>query len=110
MHLKDIVKVQNRNYYISTTCTFDKGWETMIFEADANNNLISWADLYCKRYNTFDEAREGHIYIRNHINDFIYIKNTIDEYITSKANMTYESPNLCKKNKSFIEKIKDLFK
>ena len=34
MHLKDFVKVQNRNYYISTTCTFDKGWETMIFEAD----------------------------------------------------------------------------
>ena len=100
MHLKDIVKVQNRNYYISTTCTFDKGWETMIFEADANNNLISWADLYCKRYNTFDEAREGHIYIRNHI----------DEYITSKANMMYESPNLCEENKSYIEKIKDLFK
>ena len=100
MHLKDIVKVQNRNYYISTTCTVDKGWETMIFEADANNNLISWADLYCKRYNTFDEAREGHIYIRNHIN----------EYITSKSYMTYESPNLCEENKSYIEKIKDLFK
>ena len=100
MHLKDIVKVQNRNYYISTTCTFDKGWETMIFEADANNNLISWADLYCKRYNTFDEAREGHIYIRNHIN----------EYITSKAYRNYKSPNLYEENKSCIKKLKDLSK
>ena len=110
MHLKDFVKVQNRNYYISTNCTFDKGWETMVFEADANNNVIDWTELYYKGYNNFNEAKEGHIYIKNHINDFIYIKNQIDEYITSKSYMTYESPNLCEENKSYIEKIKDLFK
>ena len=107
IHLEDYVKVQNRNYCISTNYTFDKEWETMVFEADANNNIISWVELYCKRYNTLNEAREGHIYIKNHIDEYIYIKNTIDEYITSKVNMTYESTNLCKKNKTFIKKIKD---
>ena len=100
MHLKDFVKVQNRNYCIRTTCTFDKGWETMIFEADINNNIISWTELYCKRYDTLNEATEGHI----------YIKNRISEYITSKAYRTYKPDNLYKENKSCIEKLKELFK
>ena len=79
IHLEDYVKVQNRNYCISTNYTFDKEWETMVFEADANNNIISWVELYCKRYNTLNEAREGHIYIKNHIDEYIYNKNTLHD-------------------------------
>lgn len=100
VHLKDYVKINNKNFFVSTTNTFDKGWETMVFEADENNNIKNWAGLYCKHYTTLDEATEGHIYVKNHI----------DEYIPLKDYTMYEPPNLCEENKSCIEKIKDLFK
>ena len=46
-------------------------YETMIFKKDGNN--IDFHDLYCKRYSTEDEAREGHQkaieYVKNDFND-----------------------------------------
>lgn len=46
-------------------------YETMIFKKDGNN--IDFHDLYCKRYSTENEAREGHQkaieYVKNDFND-----------------------------------------
>jgi hypothetical protein len=46
-------------------------YETMIFKK--NGDSIDFRDLYCKRYSTEDEAREGHQkaieYVKNDFND-----------------------------------------
>lgn len=62
-HLMDVVD----GYYISTTDlgldhSFGFGpplyYETMIFAV--KKNKIDWGDLYCERYTTEEQAKEGH--------------------------------------------------
>ena len=70
---RSIVRAENgKYYYVDTTLTFDHGWETMVFPYDNDNHCVSdWGDLYCKVYETEDEALSMHKYISNHIGIFV---------------------------------------
>lgn len=46
--------------YIDTANTFDKGWETMVFECDRHGYVRTWNDLYVRRYPNKQSARQGH--------------------------------------------------
>ena len=59
MRLKDYISLNDKEYYISTTNTFDVGLETMVFESK-NQSVVNWKDLYYRHYNTIDEAIKGH--------------------------------------------------
>ena len=78
-HLMDYVKVNDRYYYVSTAFTIDKGLETMIFEADENNRVIDWMELYVKHYSSENKAIEGHRYAIENIEECIDIENDEEE-------------------------------
>ena len=59
MRLKDYISLNNKEYYVSTTNTFDVGLETMVFESK-NQTVVNWKELYYRHYNTIDEAIKGH--------------------------------------------------
>ena len=59
MRLKDYISLNDKEYYVSTTDTFDVGLETMVFESK-NQTVVNWKDLYYRHYNTIDEAIKGH--------------------------------------------------
>lgn len=44
-------------------------YETMIFRH--KNNQIDFSDLYCERYSTEDEARKGHEWVCEHIEEIL---------------------------------------
>ncbi len=58
-HLKDFVMIDDKQYMISTTNTFDAGLETMVFECK-RFVVINWCDLYVRHYETWQEAIDGH--------------------------------------------------
>lgn len=89
-HLGAIVNSNNNSYYVSTTDTFDEGFETMVFRckkyypniSEANRNIedvadfrtggeIDWSGLYCETFKTAKEARKRHKYICTNITEFI---------------------------------------
>ena len=57
--LKDYVDLNDRQYLVSTINTFDKGLETMVFES-ADKEVIDWRELYCRRYDSVENAHKGH--------------------------------------------------
>ena len=59
MRLKDYIRLKDKEYYVSTTNTFDVGLETMVFESK-NQTVVNWKELYYRHYNTIDEAIKGH--------------------------------------------------
>ena len=68
--MKAIRSVNGKCYLISTENTFDRGWETMIFESepqpdtdngyDVNFDLIDWAGLWSHEYPNSIVAAAGH--------------------------------------------------
>ena len=68
--MKAIRNVNGKCYLISTEDTYDRGWETMIFESkpqpDTDNDkdiaydLINWRDLWSLIYENDVSAAEGH--------------------------------------------------
>ena len=59
MRLRDYISLNDKEYYVSTTNTFDVGLETMVFESK-NQTVVNWKELYYRHYNTIDEAIKGH--------------------------------------------------
>lgn len=64
-----IVNIGEKNYWVSTVdvgldMSYDENpplyWETMIFECDADGNVLSWSALYCNRYSSKEDAIDGH--------------------------------------------------
>lgn len=54
------VLIEEQEYLVSTAFTFDRGWETMVFESN-NGTVESWKDLYVQWYDSADEAMTGHV-------------------------------------------------
>lgn len=52
------IKRGNREFAVSTVDTFDRGWETMVFEMF--NGVINYRDLAAERYDNAGEAAAGH--------------------------------------------------
>ena len=65
-HLKDYVVVNGQEYYVSTSNTFDVGFETMVFESK-DKYVTDWSEKFFKLYNTKEEAIEGHSYTINNL-------------------------------------------
>lgn len=60
MHLETVIQRSDRHFLVSTCYTLDCGWETMVFESDAEGNPTNWDDIACCRYRTELEAAIGH--------------------------------------------------
>lgn len=72
-HLTNYVKYRGNYYYISTVKlpTTEVAYETMIFNADEDDTVTDWIEVFARRYHTENEARESHKYIVNHIEEFL---------------------------------------
>lgn len=69
---RSVVKAENGKTYCVDTCeTYDHGWETMIFRCDEKGHVSDWNDLYCKVYETEDQALSNHAYIAKNISVFV---------------------------------------
>lgn len=61
MKRSDTVKLLGGEYvWIDTCYTFDRGWETMVFESDESGNVKNWIDLDSQLYYTEEQASRGH--------------------------------------------------
>lgn len=71
LDLKDVVTINNKRYLLSTIDisvqlnaypiigALKYTFETALFRIN-DNNEVDWADSYCCRYKTIEEAEEGH--------------------------------------------------
>jgi len=57
--MKTKIKRGEKEFMVSTVETFDKGWETMVFEMREGD--VYYADLACRRYEDEEQATAGHI-------------------------------------------------
>ena len=46
--------------FISTVNAIDSGLETMVFPCNANGEVKDYSDLDCQRYDSEEEALQGH--------------------------------------------------
>lgn len=68
----DIVRLGEKTYYVDTDCTFDMGWETMVFPYDETKEEVSsWIEVYTRHYTSFLSATSGHGYICDNLETFI---------------------------------------
>lgn len=58
--LKTRIVRGDRHFIVSTCPIIDASWETMVFECDADGENVNYLDLYCKRYNNYLAAIDGH--------------------------------------------------
>ena len=66
------VLIGEQEYLVSTAFTFDRGWETMVFES--NNGVVeSWEDLYSQWYDSADEAMSGHAFVVKNLKELLEI-------------------------------------
>jgi hypothetical protein len=57
--MKTKIERDGKEYMVSTVDTFDKGWETMVFEM--REGEVYYADLACRRYEDEQQATAVHI-------------------------------------------------
>lgn len=69
------VLIGEREYLVSTAFTFDRGWETMVFETK-NGAIESWGweDLYAQWYDSADEAMIGHAFVVKNLKELLSVK------------------------------------
>lgn len=67
-HFMDYRTIGDQEYYISTANTFDKGWETMVFTSK-DGDVTDWGEKYQKLYYTEEQAKKGHAYAVNHLEE-----------------------------------------
>ena len=70
-HYMDYVVVNDTHYYVSTTDTYDRGWETMVFLCDENDRVVDWMERYAHWYDDEDEAIKGHKDIVENLEKYI---------------------------------------
>ena len=60
--LSHIVECENGKYYfVDSNKTLDHSYETMVFSWNIEkNDVVSWNELYCKRYLDYYEMKESH--------------------------------------------------
>ena len=71
VHCSHIVKCNGKFYYIDSCDTPDQGLETMVFECDRYGKHINWNDVYVENYSDVTEMLNRHIYIINHLEEFL---------------------------------------
>jgi len=59
--MKNIVKYKALHYLVSTENTFDRGWETMIFETTQTGNVDKVDKIDFKKVNFMDLYVEYHL-------------------------------------------------
>ena len=59
---RDHIKVGNTGRFVvvDSRQTMDAGYETMVFEARENGEVLDWEDLDLGRYDTWQEMKKGH--------------------------------------------------
>lgn len=70
------LNVENEQYFISTVNIADMYYETMVFGA-LDEEVIYSDEHYCERYNTEQEALNGHVRIIENIHGYIKNNKTI---------------------------------
>ena len=60
LNLKTVIERATGYYLVSTVDTFDAGLETMVFRCKKDGEVTDYTDLASDRYNTVEEARNGH--------------------------------------------------
>lgn len=50
-------------FVVSSVYTMDSGFETMIFPADENGEIINFHEYYCRHYEHYEEMRKNHEYL-----------------------------------------------
>ena len=59
--LKNVIQRGDKYYFVSTNDTPDNGFETMVFPFDLYEGRVSsWGELAFDRYDTAEQAKEGH--------------------------------------------------
>lgn len=69
-NLGHIVKHENGNYYyIDSANTFDRGYETMVFkcEKEEDNFRVDFRDLYTVWYQDYSEMKRHHMWLIKHL-------------------------------------------
>lgn len=59
-HIRTWINRKKCYFHVSTTCTVDAGYETMVFPSNQAEEIIDFGDIYCKRYSNEEEAIKGH--------------------------------------------------
>lgn len=78
MHFKRVVVNKGVPYYVSTTTTLYRGFETMIFMCKENKPLeqltdedVIWSDLYVENHLNFETAKKRHNEICENIGEYV---------------------------------------
>jgi hypothetical protein len=66
------VLIGEQEYLVSTVFTFDRRWETMVFESK-NGVVESWEDLYAQWYDSADEAMSGHAFVVKNLKELLLV-------------------------------------
>ena len=45
---------------VDSIYTLDAGFETMVFPCDAKGKVTDWGELQVKRYDTYEQMKQGH--------------------------------------------------
>ena len=76
--MKDIIKYKTFYYLVSTENTFDRGWETTIFETAQTENIdkidfnkVDFTDLYAKIHDNQHDALYRHYTIVKDIKKYL---------------------------------------
>ena len=67
-HFMDYRTIGGQEYYISTANTFDRGWETMVFESE-NEKVTNWSEKYQNLYSDYQKAKEGHYHVLRNLEE-----------------------------------------
>lgn len=99
--LSHIVTCNDKFYYVNSRDTFELEHETIVFECDVEGRRIDWNDLYVKHYNSHNDMEMMHLYIIEHLEEFIgeqegnkkMDKLKIHKEICEKMHETYKAKN-----------------
>lgn len=61
--IKTLIKRKSGFHVVSSVYTMDSGFETMIFPADENGEIISFHEEYCRHFEHYEEMRKNHEYL-----------------------------------------------
>lgn len=50
----------DKQFIVSTVNSFERGWETIVFEANESGEVLNWGELYQDLYDDKEEAKAGH--------------------------------------------------
>jgi hypothetical protein len=74
--LRDVIKIGEKSYVVSTVellpSPYSSSYETMIFESTEEGRVEDYSERYCNRYDSEEEARQGHAWALKFSADDLY--------------------------------------